>query len=130
MKMSGGVMLVEDEPMIALMVADMIEAYDLKVACVFRSNAQAIAWLADHRPDLAVIDFGLADGRADFLAQRLVRQVTPFCVISGFPRAAAGPLFQDVAWIDKPFSQEELYLALRACHAPQRAGSCKCVRGR
>jgi len=78
MKMSGGVMLVEDEPMIALMVADMIEACDLKVACVFRSNAQAIAWLADHRPDLAVIDFGLADGRADFLAQRLVRQVTPF----------------------------------------------------
>ncbi len=109
------VMLVEDEPMIALMVADMLEAYDFDLAAMFRSNGEAFAWLADHRPDIAIIDFGLADGCASALAFRLREQMTPFCVISGFSRHVGGALFDGVAWLDKPFGQEELGLALRAC---------------
>jgi DNA-binding response OmpR family regulator len=109
------VLLVEDEPMIALMVADIVEAQGLGVAGVFRANAEALCFLHHCRPDAAIVDYSLADGRAGPLARKLKEQGTPFCVISGYHRSVAGPLFDGVVWIDKPFSEGELCCALRAC---------------
>jgi DNA-binding response OmpR family regulator len=109
------VMLVEDEPMIALMVADMVEAQGYCVAGVFRANGEALAFLRTHRPYLAIVDFALRDGAAEPLAKKFKETGTPFCVISGYDRSVAGPLFDDVGWLDKPFSQDQLCSALRAC---------------
>jgi CheY-like chemotaxis protein len=55
------VLLVEDEPMIALMVADIVEAQGLGVAGVFRANAEALCFLHHCRPDAAIVDYSLAD---------------------------------------------------------------------
>jgi DNA-binding response OmpR family regulator len=115
MRSGQSVMLVEDEPMIALMVSDMIEAKGFAMLGVFRANGEAVAFLGDHRPDLAIVDFALVDGPAVPVAKKLREQGTPFCVISGYQRNVGGPLFDGVAWLDKPFSQEELCSALRAC---------------
>ncbi len=110
-----GVMLVEDEPMIALMVADMVEEQGFVVAGVFRANGEALAFLRVHRPHLAIVDYALRDGHAGPLARKLKENGTPFCVISGYHRSVGGPLFDDVAWVDKPFSQDQLRSALRGC---------------
>ena len=115
------VMLVEDEPMIALMVADMVEEQGFAVAGIFRANGEALAFLRDHRPHLAIVDYALTDGPAAPIARKLKENGTPFCVISGHHRSVAGSLFDDVAWVDKPFSQDQLCSALRACLA-QAAG--------
>jgi len=110
-------MLVEDEPMIALMVADMVEEQGFAVAGIFRANGEALAFLRDHRPHLAIVDYALTDGPAAPIARKLKENGTPFCVISGHHRSVAGSLFDDVAWVDKPFSQDQLCSALRACLA-------------
>ncbi len=108
-------MLVEDEPMIALMVADMVEEQGFAVAGIFRANGEALAFLRDHRPCIAIVDFALRDGHAAPVAQKLREVGTPFCIISGYDRSVAGHLFQDIVWLDKPFSQDQLCGALRAC---------------
>ena len=115
MERGQGVLLVEDEPMIALMLADMVEAQGLPVVAMFRANGEALAFLRDHRPEVAIVDFSLADGCAFGLASALKMQGTPFCVISGYHRSVAGPLFDDILWLDKPFSQDQLGCALLAC---------------
>ena len=112
---SLSVLLVEDEPMIALMVSEMLEAEGFMVAGLFQHNVQALAYLRDHRPDVAILDFSLADGKAEPVARRLNELAAPFCVISGFTKSAADPLFDGVEWLDKPFSQEQLGHAVRAC---------------
>jgi DNA-binding response OmpR family regulator len=109
------VMLVEDEPMIALMVADMVEELGFAVVGVFRSNAEALVFLRDHQPHLAIVDFALADGFAAPLTQWLMDGGTPFCIVSGYHRSIAGPALDGVIWLDKPFSQDQLCGALRAC---------------
>jgi hypothetical protein len=109
------VVLVEDEPMIALMVADMVEAQGFAIAGVFRGNGEALTFLRDHRPHLAIVDFTLTDGPAVPLAKKLKENGTPFCVISGYQKSFAGPLFEHVVWLDKPFSQHQLCCAMRAC---------------
>lgn len=110
-----GVVVVEDEPMIALMVADMVEEQGFKIVGVFRANGEALAFLRDHRPHLAIVDYALTDGPAAPVAQKLRENGTPFCVISGYQKSVAGPLFEDVVWLDKPFSQQQLCGALHAC---------------
>ena len=115
MRQGQSVMLVEDEPMIALMVADMVEEQGFAVAGIFRANGEALAFLRDHRPYIAIVDFALTDGDAAPVARKLKEVGTPFCVISGFNRSVAGPLFEDIVWLDKPFSQDQLCCALRDC---------------
>ena len=112
---SPSVVLVEDEPMIALMVADIIEERGFTVVGVFRANGEALAFLRDHRPHIAILDYALTDGPAAPVAQKLRENRTPFCVISGYQKSVAGPLFEDVVWLDKPFSEQQLCCALHAC---------------
>ncbi len=121
-----GVLLVEDEPMIALMVVDMVEAQGLRVMGLFRANGEALAFLAEHSPDVAIVDFGLADGSAAPLARALKAKRTPFCVISGYQRSVAGELFDNVLWLEKPFSEDQLCRMLHACLAERRQ-SLSCV---
>ena len=109
------VMLVEDEPMIALMVEDMLAAKGCALAGLFTRNAQALVFLRDHRPDLAIVDFSLADGKAYPLATELRERRIPFFVISGFTRGAADRSFDGTLWLDKPFSEEQFCSCLHAC---------------
>ncbi len=115
MEPGRSVMLVEDEPMIALMVENMLDAQGFQRVDLFARNAQALAFLQDHRPDIAIIDFSLADGRADPLAQKLRERRIPFFVISGFTRGAGNAHFDAAPWLEKPFSEEQFYSCLGSC---------------
>jgi DNA-binding response OmpR family regulator len=109
------VMLVEDEPMIALMVEDMLEAMGFRLVGLFSRNAEALTFLCAHRPDVAVVDFSLADGKADPLARKLREQRIPFLIISGFTRSAADEAFDGAPWLEKPFSQDQFCSGLSVC---------------
>ena len=115
MAQGRSVMLAEDEPMIALMVSDMLEAHGFEVAGLFSQNAQALSFLEDQRPDVAIVDLSLADGRAEPLMRKLRELGIPFFIISGFPRGAADEIFDGVLWLEKPFSEQQLCSTLDAC---------------
>jgi len=115
METGRSVMLVEDEPMIALMVEDMLGAEGFELIGLFTRNADALTFLSDHRPDLAVVDFSLADGGADPLARNLRERRIPFLIISGFSRSVAGGMFDGAPWLEKPFSREQFSSQICAC---------------
>jgi CheY-like chemotaxis protein len=82
------ILVLEDEPLIAL---DICEALKGAGASVFVANClrDAIA-LAEH-PNLsgAILDFGLNDGDAGPVCERLTRRRIPFLLYSGYENAAA-----------------------------------------
>lgn len=82
------ILVLEDEPLIAL---DICEALKGAGASVFVANClrDALA-LADH-PDLsaAILDFGLSDGDAGPVCERLKRRDIPFVLYSGNENAAS-----------------------------------------
>jgi DNA-binding NarL/FixJ family response regulator len=57
------VLLVEDEPLLALAVADALVEAGYEVCGVAESAAAAIALAVEHRPELAIVDVRLAGNR-------------------------------------------------------------------
>jgi DNA-binding response OmpR family regulator len=77
------VLVVEDEPLIALVI---VEGFEAAGACVFCAhNLRDGVRLAGH-PDLdaAVVDFGLSDGESTALCERLNARGAPFVLHSGY----------------------------------------------
>jgi DNA-binding response OmpR family regulator len=77
------VLVVEDEPLIAL---DIVEGFRAAGASVFCAhNLRDGLRLAGH-PDLAaaVVDFGLSDGEGTALCERLSERGVPFVLHSGY----------------------------------------------
>jgi len=82
--------------------------YTLIVIAVFAS-ASFRQSQCDNTPDIAIVDFMLGDGFATALAEDLNRRVIPFVIYSGYPQSqAVPPELQDVPWLEKPTSREDL----------------------
>lgn len=79
------ILIVEDEPLVALDISDSFEAAGAIVVTA-RTLPEALR-LADH-PDLsaAVLDFSLGDGDAEALCAKLKDRGLPFVIYSGYSR--------------------------------------------
>lgn len=107
--MTRTVLVLDDEVWVATSVVEVLAEFGLRVAGPFRSNAAALSYLADHTPDLAILDFNVADGTSGRTAQRLLELQTPFLVVSGSPKEASiGPEFRKAEWLEKPFGEAAL----------------------
>lgn len=107
-------LLLEDEPLIALDLEQMLEEAGFDVSIVM-TCADASAWLEIHRPDIVIVDIELRDGRPDHFVERLVHDDVPFIVHSGdHPDQHAGTPFAQGLWISKPAEPDELTGAARA----------------
>jgi CheY-like chemotaxis protein len=81
--------------------------------------AEAERLLAEHAPDLAIVDISLRGGERAFdLIDRLDEQGVRVIVISGYAEIppASG---RAVAYLQKPVSEAELLAALRPLIAPK-----------
>jgi DNA-binding response OmpR family regulator len=106
---SRTVLVLDDEVWVATSVVDILAEFGLRVAGPFRSNATALSYLADNTPDVAILDFNVADGTSGRTAERLIELQTPFLVVSGLPKEASqGTEFRNAAWLDKPFGEAAL----------------------
>lgn len=88
------VLIVEDETLIAMELADIVEGSAGRVIGPFRTNKNALAVLepealARTRIDAAILDLNLADGEATPTAERLVAAGVPvlICTAGTLPRA-------------------------------------------
>ncbi|CFX02246.1 protein of unknown function [Candidatus Filomicrobium marinum] len=77
------ILLVEDEPLIAMDIADELEGHGARVHNV-PSVDEALTILASAAVSAAVLDYRLADGTADELCQRLTDMGIPFVIYSGY----------------------------------------------
>src|SRR5262245_34539482 len=77
------ILVVEDEPLIALCIVDIFKAAGASIE-VARSLAAAREFVEGNSICAAVVDFGLCDGDANELCERLNHNNVPFVLHSGY----------------------------------------------
>jgi DNA-binding response OmpR family regulator len=106
------VLIVEDEPLIAMVLAD----YLTEAGCQVVGPAQrleAAQTLIDREEfDGALVDGNLAGKPVTELALALTRKRVPFVFVTGYGREALPPGFHDAPMIEKPFTPEQVIAAL------------------
>jgi len=107
------ILILEDEPLIAL---DICEGLKSAGASVFMAHCLRDALALAHHPDLsaAILDFGLNDGDASPVCERLNRRHIPFLLYSGYENAAARGVT-----LRKPATQAELVETLARLLSPR-----------
>lgn len=128
MKASGGeglpndVLIVEDDPMIALDFEDNIVGFGIKTVRTAQTVARALDMIAERAPDFALLDVGLIHEKSFAIADRLNALKIPFIFVTGYGREIAVPLaFADRMRLSKPCSSEALAVALKEGFVRNRA---------
>ena len=105
------VLIVEDEPLVALEVTAALRAAGARVLSA--GYLEAGLFTAEH-PELsaAVIDLHLSDGNGTAICQRLQYLGVPFVVHTGYPSMLVRGEWPDVPVISKPARPEQIISAL------------------
>ncbi len=103
------VLIVEDEPLIALDIEEMVEGLGHRVVGTARTHAEAVAMFAKARPKLVLADIQLADGSSGIEAvnEMLATAPVPVIFITAFPeRLLTGERPEPAFLVTKPFSPD------------------------
>jgi CheY-like chemotaxis protein len=100
------ILVVDDEPLIAMMIADWMTEQGLETLGPAHSVAQALALLETDAADAAILDVSLGDGDCYDLAEVLAAKGIPFAFATGHGADAMGQRFADVVTVSKPFDFE------------------------
>jgi CheY-like chemotaxis protein len=121
--MSGhSILVVEDQVFIALDMEDMLLALGARECWMASNAADAIDLLRARRPDAAVLDFKLAVGTSEMVADRLIELRVPFVFFTGYGENLAVPdRFGEVPIVGKPVGKGALLAKLKL--ARERAPS-------
>ena len=107
-------LLVEDDPIIALDFEDTILGLGVKTVRTAGSVAKALAMIADRAPDFALLDVGLVREKSFAIAERLEALRIPFAFVTGYAAEVKMPVaFSDRPRLPKPCSTEALEALLR-----------------
>jgi DNA-directed RNA polymerase specialized sigma24 family protein len=120
------VLIIEDEPIIALDIETMVEELGHRVTGVARTHREAIALVAKKRPGLVLADIQLADGSSGLEAVNEILSAieVPVIFITAYPeRLLTGDRPEPAFLITKPFQPEAVKAAIsQALFFDRRAG--------
>ena len=107
------ILLVEDDPLIGLLLGEMLASLGHTVCPLAETEAAALIAVSVHHPDLMIVDAKLGDGSGvAVMTEILQTRFVPHIFMSGNP----GLLRQqrpDAIFLQKPFDERAL---LRAMH--------------
>jgi DNA-binding NarL/FixJ family response regulator len=115
--MEVGVLIVEDELLIAFHLQDLVEEAGLRVAGVARNTKEAIEAASQRRPAFAMMDMRLDGGSSGLEAARIlfetwkIRSIFLSANLDDRARDASRDL-QPLGYIGKPFLPSEVAAAL------------------
>lgn len=107
--MSARVLIIEDEPIIALHIKQIVESLGHKTIAIVRTRSEAVAKAKEEGPELVLADISLADGSSgiDAVKDILAEQSVPVIFITAFPeRLLTGERPEPTYLITKPFEPE------------------------
>lgn len=107
--LSGSVMIIEDESIIAMHLRSIVTALGYEVTGVVRTHREAVKLANDVTPDLILADISLADGSSgiDAVKEILEEHTVPVIFITAFPeRLLTGERPEPAYLITKPFEPE------------------------
>ncbi len=101
------ILIVEDEPLIAMMLEDFLDALDREVAGTADSVATALACLDRGTVDAAILDVNLRGGEQSWpIAERLAATGVPFVLATGGAGDMIAEAFRDRPVLSKPFTMD------------------------
>jgi CheY-like chemotaxis protein len=112
--MPNDVLIVEDDPIIALDFEDTILGFGVKSVRSAGSVAKALALIEQQPPDFALLDVGLIREKSFAVAERLEALKIPFAFVTGYGADARLPAaFAGKPRLPKPYSTAALLALLR-----------------
>ena len=107
------ILIVEDEPLIAMLLEDFLEALGKIHVATCDSVTAALAAIEVERPDAVILDVNLSGGEKSWpVADALAAQNIPFVLSSGGDEAA--PQHVDCPRLLKPYTMESVEKTLAA----------------
>ena len=119
------VLVIEDEPLIALEVTEIARSMGHTVKHVARTHREAIEAVTKHRPSLVIADIQLADGSSGLDAvDEILRSIDiPVVFITAYPeRLLTGKKPEPTYLVEKPFRRETVVALISQAlffHAPR-----------
>lgn len=114
-KQSQRVLIVEDEPIIAYAIEELLIESGFEIAGVAQGLEKALAIIASGVCAAAILDTNLAGVSAGPVATALTARGVPFMVLSGYsPAQQAPPFHPGAAHLQKPYAPARLIAALRS----------------
>jgi two-component sensor histidine kinase/two-component SAPR family response regulator len=121
------VLVLEDEPLIAMMTSGLIKELSGTVLGPFASAHAAEGSLGDGI-DLAILDVNIAGDFVYPLADQLVERGVPVIFVTGYQAGAIEPRFAGRPVLTKPVDRDELALALIGVVSNQPSGRSRAAR--
>ncbi len=109
------ILIIEDEPIIALDIATTVERSGHTVVGFASTHKEAVALAREHRPELVLADIQLADDSSGLEAVReiLAGADVPVIFITAFPeRLLTGERPEPTFLITKPFDSDTLHISI------------------
>jgi len=109
------VLIIEDEPVIAMDIAGIVEALGHEVVGVASRHAEAVELARRHYPGLVLADVQLQDGDSGVVTVQeiMLSMDVPVIFVTGFPeRLLTGDRVEPAFIVTKPFDPETLKVAI------------------
>ena len=103
------IMIIEDEPLIAMDIEDMVETLGHRVTGVARTHSEAMELYERTKPKMVLADIQLADGSSgiDAVNEILKNESLPVIFITAFPeRLLTGEKPEPAFLVSKPFNPD------------------------
>lgn len=114
-KSPGSIIVVEDEPLISIMIEDMAGELGWRIDGTAQTEAKAFELLQRQRPTVAILDMNLGGATSFAVAAACRDQGIPIVLTTGYLAGDLPPECADAPVLPKPFSIEELASALHKC---------------
>jgi DNA-binding response OmpR family regulator len=123
------ILVVEDEALIAMMLCDALEDGGHEVMGPASTEAEALAWCAAMRPDVALVDIHLRDGSDGVALARSLCAEWGLAVIFASAQSVDAGQARDVALgcISKPYEPETVLRSLEVARAIMDGGKPRCI---
>ena len=108
-QITAEIMIIEDEPLIAMDIEDMVTSLGHKVTGVARTHREALQLFGQSKPSMILADIQLADGSSgiDAVNEILDNADVPVIFITAFPeRLLTGDRPEPAFLVTKPFNPE------------------------
>jgi CheY-like chemotaxis protein len=109
------ILLIEDEPIVAVLAEDLLDAIGCTVVTTAGSVADAEAAIALHSFDIAMVDINLGGEDGLIAADALKARQIPYLVTTGYDTRDSTHAHAAAPVLTKPYSLADLEAALLRC---------------
>jgi PAS domain S-box-containing protein len=106
------VLLVEDEPLISMMIADMLSKNGHQVDGPYSRFSEALAAAANNELQAGILDVNVSGEAVYPIAEALAKRRIPFVFVTGYGADSIDPRFNHIPVVQKPVELQSIWAAL------------------